>query len=114
MIPIGSSSSRTNGRLVISNPSHVVGRHDAQVNTMPVDVSSNLASCNVLTGRGGTAWSLRHVQRRVQLTLGLRCRETGARLPPAAAHDLPTPVLGMQRFRGKASAGFTATKPERQ
>src|SRR6266571_3646700 len=68
---------------------------------LPHASPGNVISGNGLTEWGGAEWLLRHVQRRVQLTLGLRCRETGARLPPAAAHDLPTTVLGLQRFRGE-------------
>src|SRR2546426_9716511 len=95
MIPIGSSSSRTRGRLVISNPSHVIGRYDAQANTMPVMVFSNWASCNVLRRRGRAEWLLRHVYSRVQLTLRLRRREAGACLAAAAADDLPAAGLGL-------------------
>src|SRR6266516_3534512 len=68
---------------------------------LPHASPGNVISGNGLTEWGGAEWLLRHVQRRVQLTLGLRCRETGARLPPATAHDLPTTVLGLQRFRGE-------------
>src|SRR5207253_2158813 len=44
---------------------------------------------------------LRHVQRRVQLTLRLRRCETGAGLAAAAADDLPAPVLGLQGLGGE-------------
>src|SRR2546429_124376 len=57
------------------------------------------ATCNVWAGLAG--WSLRHVQRRVQLTLGLGRREAGARLGTTAPHDLPAAVLRLQRLRGE-------------
>src|SRR6266576_6119653 len=101
MIPIGSSSSRTRGRLVMERAFPVVGYRVAEAKRLPHASPGNVISGNGLTEWGGAEWLLRHVYRRVQLTLGLRCRETGARLPPAAAHDLPTTVLGMQRFRGE-------------
>ena len=80
------SSSRTRGRLVMTIPR--CGTPDPKAKTVPIAILCNLASWNVLTGLGRDAGSLRHVQRRVQLTLGLGRREAGA--------------------------GFTATKPERQ
>src|SRR5436309_13228135 len=101
MIPIGSSSSRTKGRLVMEKAFPVVGCCVAGQNACrtphPATPYPTTGNGNGRVGLG----SLRHVQRRVQLTLGLRCRETGARLPAAAAHDLPTTVLGLQRFRGE-------------
>src|SRR5256886_1218623 len=61
------------------------------------------ATCNVRGGEG--EWSLRHVQRRVQLTLGLGRRETGACLGTTAPHDLPAAVLRLQRLRGAPPGG---------
>src|SRR5205823_8894221 len=68
---------------------------------MPVMVFSNYASCSVLRGARRGEWLLRHVQRRVQLTLRLRRGETGAGLPAAAADDLPAAVLGLQGLGGE-------------
>src|SRR5438874_5889576 len=70
---------------------------------MPVMVFSNYASCSVLRGARRGEWLLRHVQRRVQLTLRLRRCETGAGLAAAAADDLPAAVLGLQGLRGGAA-----------
>src|SRR5712691_11608098 len=101
MIPIGSSSSRTKGRLVMEKGVPGCGMLRCRAKRLPHASPGNVISGNGLTEWGGAEWLLRHVQRRVQLTLGPCCRETGARLPPAAAHDLPTTVLGLQRFRGE-------------
>src|SRR5204863_148038 len=49
-------------------------------------------------GRVGLG-SLRHVYRRVELTLGLRGGEAGTRLGAAASDDFPPAVLRLQRLR---------------
>src|SRR3989441_4790928 len=52
--------------------------------------------------RGSAAeWSVRHVHRRVHLTLGLSRGEAGPRLGAAAASDMPAAVLGLERFRSE-------------
>src|SRR6266852_9501361 len=59
--------------------------------------------CRVTCNRWGRAvqWSVRHVQRRVQLTLRLGRREPGARLGTAAPDDVPAAILTLQRLRGE-------------
>src|ERR1700756_5247855 len=101
MMPMGSSSSNTKGRLVIERAFPVVGYDvvgqyvcHTLYPTTPYPTTGNRK------GRVGLR-SLRHVQGRVQLTLGLGRREAGARLDTTAPHDLPSSVLRLQRFRGE-------------
>src|ERR1041385_6808541 len=68
---------------------------------MPAATAYKLPSCNVLTGRGGAGGSVRHVQRRVELTLRLGRGEAGPGFGTAAPHDLPAAVLRLQGFRGE-------------
>src|SRR5690349_14658718 len=95
IMPIGSSS-RTRGRLVMSEPVARYRTHYAKAKTMPIVASCNLASCNVLRGRAGLEGLFRHVHRRVLLTLRFRGREAGAGLSAATAGDLPAVVVRLQ------------------
>src|ERR1700756_2572665 len=101
MMPMGSSSSNTKGRLVIERAFPVVGYGVAGQNVChTLYPATPYPTTGNRKGRAGLR-SLRHVQRRVQLTLGLGRRETGARLGAAASHDLPAAVLRLQCFRGE-------------
>src|SRR5438046_2052269 len=99
MIPIGSWSSRTKGRLVMERAFPVVGYCVAGQNPCrtphPVTPYPTTGNGN---GRGGLG-SLRHVYRRVELTLRLRGGEAGTRLGAAASDDFPPAVLRLQRLR---------------
>src|SRR6266550_6304772 len=102
MIPIGSSSSRTKGRLVMTVPRSTLqvaccARQSAC--HAPFRATCCRVTCNA-RGRAGE-WLLRHVQRRVQLTLWLGGREAGAGFAATAADDFPPAVLGLQRLGGE-------------
>src|SRR3989441_12803667 len=101
MMPMGSSSSRTRGKLVIVNPSHVAGTCFTKQSAChaPLRATWRPATCNVRGG--GAEWLVRHVQRCVRLTLGLEGGEARARLGAAAARDLPAVVQGLQRLGGE-------------
>src|SRR5438094_771193 len=101
MIPIGSSSSRTKGRLVMERAFPVVGYCVAGQNPCR---TPHPATPYPTTGNGKGRvglGSLRHAYGRVQLTLRLRRREAGAGLAPPTADDLPTAVLGLQGRGGE-------------
>src|SRR5438876_3147680 len=68
---------------------------------LPCGPSCNVASCNVLQGRAWAEWLIRHVQRRVEVTLGLGGEEPRARAGPPAPRDLPAGVRRLERFRGE-------------
>src|SRR5256885_4614522 len=101
MIPIGSSSSRTKGRLVMEKAFPVVGYCVAGQNPCrtphPATPYPTIGNGKSRVGLG----SLRHVYRRVQLTLGLRGCEAGAGLAATAADDLPAVVPSLERLGGE-------------
>src|SRR5216117_487099 len=104
MIPIGSSSSRTKGRLVMERAFPVVGYCVAGQNPCrtphPATPYPTTGNGNGRVGLG----SLRHVQRRVQLTLRLRRREPDARLAAPATDDLQPPYWAC---RASGASGIT-------
>src|SRR5206468_1449372 len=99
MIPIGSWSSRTKGRLVMERAFPVVGYCVAGQNPCrtphPATPYPTTGNGNGRVGLG----SLRHVYGRVELTLRLRGGEAGTRLGAAASDDFPRAVLRLQRLR---------------
>src|SRR2546430_6515315 len=91
MIPIGSWSSRTKGRLVMERAFPVVGYWVAGQNPCR---TPHLATPYPTTGNGNGRvglGSLRHVYRRVELTLGLRGGEARPRPGAAASGEFPPP-----------------------
>src|SRR5207245_8615235 len=62
-------------------------------------VTCRPATCTV-RGRAGE-WSVRHVRRRVRLTLRLGRREPRARFGAAPAGDVPITVQRLPRLRGE-------------
>src|SRR5438093_1745777 len=57
-----------------------------------------MASCNVLQGRAWAEWLIRHVQRRVELTLGLGGEEPRSGAGAPAPRDLPARVRRLECF----------------